>query len=205
MISLQSIIFVLSLISLVSSKRINLFIKPINDDTSDPIGFIDNDSIHLMEIEPQQSICIGTKDIYNNECFSYQKNIQSFNNTVFNLYLDEDNDIFRISLSFDDKIQKPTVKKHKHIISPQPNLNPDSMKKQREQQSEQQNGGNAQKIEKIITKKKIIEKDSNGNEIIKEVDEEIEQVVDDRSFIQKNWMYIVPVLILLLVGGGGNQ
>ncbi|KAI5959265.1 uncharacterized protein KGF55_005415 [Candida pseudojiufengensis] len=201
---LSSILILFSLFSLVFPKRINLYVKSINDGSTDPIGFIDNDSIHLMEIEPQHSVCIGTKDIYNNECFSYQNYIPSFNYSIFNLFLDEDNDVFRIALSFDDTLQKPTIRKHKHITAPQPNLNPDSLKKQREQQAKQNNNGGNQQTEKVIRKKTIVEIDSDGNEITKEIDEVIE-TVDDRSWIQKNWMYIVPPLLILFAMGGGEE
>ncbi|KAG5420846.1 hypothetical protein I9W82_002727 [Candida metapsilosis] len=192
--------------TLASSKRINLFIKPIDQAASDPIGFIENEAVYLMDVDlqPDQAYCIGTKDVHNNECFSYQTNLQNLNHAIFNLYLDGDGDISRLSLSFDDKLDKPQVKRRKQIIAAQPNLNPDSMKKQRE---EQKNGGNGgQVVEKVKQKKVITEIDANGVEVTREIEEEVEVPVDDRSWIQKNWMYIVPpLLIFMLAGGGGAE
>lgn len=192
--------------TLASSKRINLFIKPIDQAASDPIGFIENEAVYLMDVDlqPDQAYCIGTKDVHNNECFSYQTNLQNLNHAIFNLYLDGDGDILRLSLSFDDKLDKPQVKRRKQIIAAQPNLNPDSMKKQRE---EQKNGGNGgQVVEKVKQKKVITEIDANGVEVTREIEEEVEVPVDDRSWIQKNWMYIVPpLLIFMLAGGGGAE
>ena len=157
-----------------------------------------------VDLQPDQAYCIGTKDVHNNECFSYQTNLQNLNHAIFNLYLDGDGDILRLSLSFDDKLDKPQVKRRKQIIAAQPNLNPDSMKKQRE---EQKNGGNGgQVVEKVKQKKVITEIDANGVEVTREIEEEVEVPVDDRSWIQKNWMYIVPpLLIFMLAGGGGAE
>lgn len=154
MSSILQFIIVTILISVVSSKRINLFIKPIDQVTSDPIGFIENDAVYLMDVADlqleNQAYCIGTKDIHNNECFSYQSNAPNLTQAVFNLFLDGDGDILRISLSFDDKLAKPQVKKRKQVIAAQPNLNPDSLKKQREEQ--QKKAGDGPVVEKVKQK-----------------------------------------------------
>lgn len=110
-----------------------------------------------------QAYCIGTKDIHNNECFSYQSNAPNLTQAVFNLFLDGDGDILRISLSFDDKLAKPQVKKRKQVIAAQPNLNPDSLKKQREEQ--QKKAGDGPVVEKVKQKKLIKEIDDNGVEV----------------------------------------
>ena len=207
MSSILQFIIVTILISVVSSKRINLFIKPIDQVTSDPIGFIENDAVYLMDVADlqleNQAYCIGTKDIHNNECFSYQSNAPNLTQAVFNLFLDGEGDILRISLSFDDKLAKPQVKKRKQVIAAQPNLNPDSLKKQREEQ--QKKAGDGPVVEKVKQKKLIKEIDDNGVEVTREIEEEVEVPVDDRSWIQKNWMYVVPPLLIFMLAGGGNE
>lgn len=214
MISILQFIAITLLTSVVSSKRINLFIKPIDQTTTDPIGFIENEAVYLMDVDlqPDQAYCIGTKDIHNNECFSYQSNLPNLTQAVFNLFLDEDGDILRLSLSFDNKLGKPQVKRRKQVIAAQPNMNPDSIKKQREEQQQQKKAGSGGDgggsiVEKVKKKKLIKEIDANGVEVTREIEEEIEVEVpiDDRSWIQKNWMYIVPPLLIFMLAGGGNE
>ncbi|ANZ73699.1 BA75_00361T0 [Komagataella pastoris] len=62
-------------------------------------------------------------------------------------------------------------------------------------------------IPKLPRKEKKITKFRSDNKLkLKEVIEEEEEViVDNRSFIQKYWMYIVPALLLMLVSGNQNQ
>ncbi|KAI5963978.1 hypothetical protein CANMA_003575 [Candida margitis] len=205
MLSVLQFIVITLLTSIASSKKINLFIRPVDQTTADPIGFIENDAVYLMDVslQPDQAYCIGTKDIHNNDCFSYQSNLSNLTHAVFSLFLDEDGDISRLSLSFDDRLDKPQVKKRKQVIAAQPNLNPDSMKKQRDEQ--QKKAGNEPVVEKVKQKKLIKEIDANGVEVTREIEEEVEVAVDDRSWIQKNWMYIVPPLIIFMLAGGGNE
>lgn len=51
----------------------------------------------------------------------------------------------------------------------------------------------------------IKEIDDNGVEVTREIEEEVEVPVDDRSWIQKNWMYVVPPLLIFMLAGGGNE
>ncbi|OBA21305.1 hypothetical protein METBIDRAFT_11843 [Metschnikowia bicuspidata var. bicuspidata NRRL YB-4993] len=73
--------------------------------------------------------------------------------------------------------------------APTPNLNPFH------RQAAQQN----RKVQtQKVVRKKVVEND-NGEKV--EVDEETDEVVDvdSRSWVQKNWMYIVPPLVLFLI------
>ncbi|CAK9437603.1 uncharacterized protein LODBEIA_P19810 [Lodderomyces beijingensis] len=198
----------LLLVTLAVSKRINLYARPIDaESSSDPIGFIEDDSVYLMDfdLQPHQSYCIGTKDLHNHECFSFQPDLRSFNNSVFNVYLTEDGDIHRLALSFDENATAPKIKKHRSITAPQPNMNPESLKKQREEQQKQSAGHQGERRQKVVQRKIVKIVNEKGEEEEQEVEEEVEVVVDDRSWIQKNWMYIVPPLIIfLLLGGGGD-
>ncbi|EDK47104.1 hypothetical protein LELG_05285 [Lodderomyces elongisporus NRRL YB-4239] len=226
------ILHLLFVVTMATSKRINLFVQQLNEQTSDSIGFIENDKVHLIDnaIERDTPYCIGTKDLVNHECFAFYKNLETLNieNMVFDMFLGEDGDVSRLSLSFDkeetvkagkekekgkgkelnniDETNKPRVKKHPFVVAPQPNMNPDSLKKQ--QQKGQQKSGNT-KLEVVKQKKTVKYIDEDGKEVTKEVEIEVEVpleedvIVDERSWIQKNWMYVVPPLLLFLVMGGG--
>ncbi|KAI5957843.1 hypothetical protein KGF57_003110 [Candida theae] len=176
MISIVKFISWALLISAVSSKRVNLFIRPLDGTESNPIGYIENELVYLMETDLQKEYgyCIGTKDIHHHDCFSYHTNLANLSHAVFHLFLDGDGDVERLSLSFDDKLNEPKVVKHKILVAPGPNLTPASINKPRE---EQKNGGGG---------------------------EGIEVPVDNRSWIQKNWMYVVPPLIIFMFAGGGG-
>ncbi|KAI0463939.1 hypothetical protein LJB42_002948 [Komagataella kurtzmanii] len=62
-------------------------------------------------------------------------------------------------------------------------------------------------IPKLPRKEKKIKKIRSDNKLeLKEVvDEEAEVNVENRSFIQKYWMYIVPALLIMLISGNQNQ
>lgn len=71
--------------------------------------------------------------------------------------------------------------------APKPNLNPYNRQTAQSQ---------AQTLK--VVQKKVVENEA-GEKV--EVEEEIEQVVetDNRSWVQKNWMYIIPPLVLFLI------
>ncbi|EMG49209.1 hypothetical protein SBY92_000582 [Candida maltosa Xu316] len=204
LISIINTLLIISIASAAETTRINLFIKSIDDaSSSDSIGFIDNDSVYLMEetpLNPDKFYCIGTKDLENHECFTFLNGVDSLNHTVIDAFMDKDNaEIVRLSLTFAEESTNK-LRKHRFAKSPVPNLNPDSLKKLKQQQQQSQEKG---KVE-IVKQKRIIKvTDDEGNEVEKEIEEEIE--VDNRSWIQKNWMYIVPPLILFLIMGGDNK
>ena len=187
----------LTILASVEAKKINLYIKPIDSPSKgDSIGFINDDSVYLIDstttLQPDQFYCVGTKDLDNHECFTF---------------MDENGvTISRLSLNFDESYNnKSKLRKHKFTTSPIPNLNPDSLKKQRQKQGNKGGQGNNKQVEIIKQKKLVKYIDDDGNEAEKEIEEEIEVEVDNRSWVQKNWMYIVPPLLLFLIVGGGDQ
>lgn len=200
----------LTILVSVEAKKINLYIKPI-DSTSkgDSIGFINDDSVYLIDsttLQPDQFYCVGTKDLDNHECFTLINGVDSLNGTVIDAYMDENGvTISRLSLNFDESYNKSKLRKHKMSTSPTPNLNPDSLKKQRQKQANKGGQGNNKQVEIIKQKKLVKYIDDEGKEVEKEIEEEVEVEVDNRSWIQKNWMYIVPPLLLFLIVGGGDQ
>ena len=49
----------------------------------------------------------------------------------------------------------------------------------------------------VKSKKTVVEVDEDGKEVVKEV--EVEEPVDERSWLQKNWIYVVIPLVLLML------
>lgn len=206
-------IITLLLVTLASAKqeKIDLFMKSIDDpssSTSDSIGFISENSVYLIEnteLDPSKKYCIGTKDLENHECFTFLNGVTSLNNTIIDAFIDEDGEITRLALNFEESSVKSKTKDklRKHKIHPAavPNMNADSIKKQRQQQQQAQ--GSSGKVRTIKQKRTIKYIDDDGNEVEKEIEEEVE--IDERSWIQKNWMYIVPPLLLFLVMGGDGK
>ena len=202
----------LTILASVEAKKINLYIKPIDSPSKgDSIGFINDDSVYLIDstttLQPDQFYCVGTKDLDNHECFTLINGVESLNGTVIDAFMDENGvTISRLSLNFDESYNnKSKLRKHKFTTSPIPNLNPDSLKKQRQKQGNKGGQGNNKQVEIIKQKKLVKYIDDDGNEAEKEIEEEIVVEVDNRSWVQKNWMYIVPPLLLLLIVGGGDQ
>ncbi|KAI3406961.1 hypothetical protein KGF56_000254 [Candida oxycetoniae] len=202
---MQLLLHLFLLVAIVASKKINLYARPIDQESTDPIGFIQDDSVYLMdyEIQPNQSYCIGTKDLHNHECFSFQRELPPLKNAVFHYFLAEDGDIIRLALSFDEQIDKPIILKHQHIEAPKPDLNSELLAKEREEQQKQAKKGVS--VKKVKQKKMVTFVDTNGKEETREIEEEVEVEVDNRSWIQKNWMYIVPPLIIMLLMGGNEE
>ncbi|RCK65930.1 hypothetical protein Cantr_01682 [Candida viswanathii] len=201
----------LLLVSLASAEqKIDLFIKPIDEPVTDSIGFINDNSVYFVDntqLDPSKKYCVGTKDLENHECFTFVDGVTSLNGTVLDAFIDENGEISRLALNFDDS-SKTTIrdKLRRHKLQPAavPNMNAESIKKLRQQAQQAQGGGGANGKVNTVKQKKLIKYiDDDGNEVEKEIEEEVE--VDERSWIQKNWMYIVPPLLLFLVLGGDGK
>lgn len=119
----------LAALTSADQTKINLFIKPIDGQSSDSIGFINDNSVYLVdtELDPSKSYCIGTKDLENHECFTFINGVSSLNNTVIDAFIDENGDITRLALNFDES-SKPTIRKHKVHPAAIPNMNAESIK-----------------------------------------------------------------------------
>ena len=138
-------------------------------------------------LQPDQFYCVGTKDLDNHECFTFINGVESLNGTVIDAFMDENGvTISRLSLNFDESYNnKSKLRKHKFTTSPIPNLNPDSLKKQRQKQGNKGGQGNNKQVEIIKQKKLVKYIDDDGNEAEKEIEEEIEVEVDNRSWVQR--------------------
>lgn len=186
-----------------ASKPINLYIKALQDDSIQEIGVLDGKYIHAYrppKLNPDINYCFGTSDLANHECFSYTKGLDSLELVQFHVFLDKYSEAARLSVNYDQQSKnsnEPQVITHSFQLAPSPNLNPESLKGKKAQDSK-----GKQRVEKVVERKIVKVKDEHGNEVEKEVEQEVEVVVDNRSWIQKNWMYIVPPLILFLVMTG---
>ena len=174
----MNILTVFLLINGILCETISLFARSVNDGSKLPLATVNTETkLMVMENELNGEYCIGTEDINDHECFSY------FNGHMallgVNLFLDKQGNVNSIALL------SSGVNLVKFVDGAKPNLNPVNRKKPE----------NRPKVEKIT--KTIIVKDENGEEVEKQVEEEI----DNRSFIQKNWVYIVIPLIFFLLAG----
>ncbi|KAK6198535.1 uncharacterized protein RJT21DRAFT_414 [Scheffersomyces amazonensis] len=189
-----------------SVHSIKVFVKSLQDNTIETVGsiqyntnkkraeFVYNDDKEI-QLNKGSGYCFGTEDIPNHECFAYvEGNNKSIKSKNFHLFTNEQDEISQLSISNEDG-DKPKVIIHNVVKSPVPNLNAESIKGQKQNQKA------GPKIEKVVQKKVVKYINDEGIESEKEIEEEVEVEVDDRSWIQKNWMYIVPTLILFLLMG----
>ncbi|EGW33731.1 uncharacterized protein SPAPADRAFT_59095 [Spathaspora passalidarum NRRL Y-27907] len=198
-------LIILSISALAAAEnRINLFTKDLDTSVVEEIGYLSGKSLVLNngELQSSASYCIGTTDVPNSECFAYVKGINSLNKATLHVFLDSNKEISHLSISHDSVADvKHRVKFHAIGTSATPNLNPQSLKKQKEQANAQ----TGPRVEKV-TKKKIVKVvDEHGNTVDKEIEEEVEVEVDERSWVQKNWMYIVIALLMFMALGGEDK
>ncbi|RLV90533.1 hypothetical protein JA1_004480 [Spathaspora sp. JA1] len=191
-----------------AENRINFFVRNLDDSSIEEIGYLTGKTLvpNKVELQATSSYCIGTSDVPNSECFSYIKGISSLDQTIFHVFLDSNKEISHISISHNSEEADPIdikhrVKFHSLELAAVPNLNSQSSKKQKEQE----NAKTGPRVEKVTRKKVIKVKDENGNEVDKEIEEQVEVEVDDRSWLQQNWMYIALALVMFMVLGGEDK
>lgn len=131
------------------------------------------------------SLCLGTRDLPDHDCFVYHELAGGQLTGKFQLFT---NDAGVYRLSFSPSLHELTVEVIEVQNGPGPNLNP-VMKDTRP----------ATQAKPTPVLRKRVVKGDDGSETI--VEEEVLEVVeeDNRSWVQKNWMYIVPPLVLFLV------
>lgn len=129
--------------------------------------------------------CIGTRDLASKECFAYVE-VNDQLGGDFVLYVDDKNEMTELSFLRSQEVGL-RLRLKKVVTNIVPNLEPFQGQQQVKQPVTQR-----------VTRKRVVENE-NGEKV--EVEEVIEEVVpvDERSWIQKNWMYVVPPLLLLLV------
>lgn len=174
----MNLLLALLLINGIWAQSITLFAHSLVDSSDVSLATIDvENKLIVIENEVSGEFCIGTKDIDDHSCFHYLDG--ELSNFGVELYLDKQGSVNSIALT------SSGVKIIPFVEGVKPNLNPVSKKKTE----------NAPKVEKIV--KTVIVKDEDGNEVEKQIEEE----VDNRSFIQKNWVYIVIPLVFFLLTG----
>lgn len=127
--------------------------------------------------------CVGTKDLPGKECFAYLETDADIAGE-FVVYVDNKDQLAEVSFLRGKSGLTSSVKKVTANVVP--NLNPSQGQQVKEP------------VIQKVTKKRVVENE-NGEEV--EIEEEVEEAVavDERSWIQKNWMYIVPPLLLFLL------
>ncbi|CAH2352092.1 endoplasmic reticulum membrane protein complex subunit 10 [[Candida] railenensis] len=176
---------ILLLISTVVAD-INIFANPLDGTSKINIGSIIATESNEFKFNQVNSLsanidyCVGTEDLANHECFGYVE-AKSDNGKLKLLVKRDSNEgtIHKISIN-------PDINSEQDLIvvgeerGPSPILNPVHSQKQ-----------NAAKKGGV---------NSNAASDSGEAGEDVEEEVDNRSFVQKNWMYIVPGLLLLFMG-----
>ncbi|CAH6718427.1 hypothetical protein CLIB1444_01S06480 [[Candida] jaroonii] len=182
-----SIILMFTTLVMAEVQRISLYGTGLSDKEHIELGHLEINKNNLKGMylpcridSIDSEFCIGAKDIPGSECF-YKTN--DLSNKQFVVYIDNGKvDYLTIRESND---------KHKVLVketpkAPQPNLNPSNKPK---------------KAPVEVKTVKTFKTDENGNKI--EVTQEIEE--PPKSWIQKNWTYIVPPLLILFVLMGDDK
>lgn len=173
----------------VATGALQIFIQNVESQAVSPLGTLDYDSSALKadfsseigSITPG-AYCIGTKDIPAKECFTYVE-INDQLQGEFVVYVDADNSISE--LTFLPGLDGLSLRVQKVVANVLPNLKPFFTQQKALQPATQK-----------VTRKRVVE-DENGEKVEVEEVEEVE--VDNRSWVQKNWMYIVPALLLVFI------
>lgn len=181
------------LVTITALSTIKIYGRNLGSDLETAIGEIKYDSeTRTASFEPNSPtdlgthLCLGTHDLPNHKCFVYHEQSNGSLKGKFQLFLNED---YILRLSFSPSSEHLSVQVIEPVYGPAPNLKPVAMETTSAQQPLET---------KTVVRKRIL-KDENGVET--EVEEEVTEVigVDNRSWVQKNWMYIVPPLILFLI------
>lgn len=175
-----------AVVSVLADTTIELFASSVASGARIELGSISYDSSTNTTVSQIHSdlgrgdYCIGTESLHGHECFTYLEVSEAGLNGQFVLFVDNLNDVSDISLVAGNSGLQAVVQKI--AAGPQPNLNPSMAVPKKEPL-------------KVIVKK-IVENEK-GEKI--EV-EEVEEVAEDtRSWVQKNWMYIVPPLLIVMM------
>lgn len=182
----------LLLASLAALTSISIYARDVTNNAKIPLGAIlldDDRKIATFTADPikgiGKAVCLGTSDLPGHDCFSYHELANDKLQGSFQVIVDESG-IQRISFTpaaRDLAVDVVEVKR-----APGPNLLPVAMDLQVAPKTQS----------KMVTRKRVVV-DDEGVETI--VEEEVLEVLEDdkRSWVQKNWMYIVPPLILFLI------
>lgn len=181
-----------------AASTINIYGRELGTESEVAIGQIRYDSETKAALfDPVTSnglgrqLCLGTHELPNHKCFVYHEQANGSLQGKFQLFMDG-NDIVR--LSFSASTGDLSVEVIETTYGPAPNLQPVAVESTSAQQPLQT---------KTVVRKRIV-KNENGEE--SEVEEQVTEVteVDNRSWVQKNWMYIVPPLVLFLIVAPGD-
>lgn len=180
-----------SLVFLTLAEQILFFAKNLDSSLVTQLATLDYNSesgnselsLDATDLAPG-SYCMGTSYLPQKECFVFFEHLGLISGD-FVVYVDEElkiSDISFISGGNELKLRVASV-----VSNVVPNLTPFHKKEPVKQPTTQK-----------VTRKRVVENE-NGEKV--EIEEEIEEIVpeDDRLWIQKNWMYIVPPLLLFMV------
>lgn len=180
-----------SIASIALAERILFFVKNLDADVVTELATLDyNSESGNSELIPVSadlapgSYCMGTFDVPQKECFVFFEHLGLVSGD-FVVYVDEELKISDISfISGGNGLRLRVAGVVTNVV---PNLTPFHKKEPVKQPTTQK-----------VTRKRVVENE-NGEKV--EIEEEVEEIVpeDERLWIQKNWMYIVPPLLLFMV------
>ncbi|KAL7664870.1 ER membrane protein complex subunit 10 [[Candida] zeylanoides] len=142
-------------------------------------------------IDDNVHYCIGTNDLSNHGCFAYTGNTKNAKFVVQT----SDTEIVRLQLNPDPAAPSVVRVNGGAPAGPTPIMRPVHKRKHTSKQPTRK---------RIRPRKQSAEKAKEDEDVAEEEAEE-EEEVDDRSWVQKNWMYIVPGLLILFVGLGSDE
>lgn len=171
-----------AIVRAVTAGPIQLYARSVSTGTTSDFGILDVDTQTFeLSFSDRGSFCIGTTAIDNHDCFEYiEVSEDTWSPLTVQVFLGPTNEILRLSL-----IQGSSVVITKESESPSPNFNTTTQKTPEKRKAV------------VKSKKTVVEVDEDGKEVVKEV--EVEEPVDERSWLQKNWIYVVIPLVLLML------
>lgn len=181
---------ILGLLSVALAEQLQITSRNVETGAKTEVGILDFDAstsdstFHPSAALTAGSYCIGTTNLPRKDCFTYLEVSDAGLGGSFVLYVDEHNKVSDIAFFLAPSEIQTTVQKIGK--GPVPNLSP----------------SNAEKVVKPPTQKVIRKKvvETEDGETV-EIEEEVEEIVteDNRSWVQKNYIYIVPALLVAMV------
>lgn len=136
----------------------------------------------LLTSAPENGLfCLGTSDLPGRECFAYHE-VDGPLTGKFLVHVSS-GEIKDVSFARGDGFSVEAVEPR---TAPQPNLHPAAKPVVQ-----------APATKKVVRKRVVENDDGDKVEIEEEVEENVE--VDTRLWIQKNWMYVVPPLVIFMI------
>lgn len=187
----------LLLAALAALSTINIYATELGSSTEIALGTIDCEPLlktaTFLATPPAPlglALCLGTHDLPHHSCFVYHESANGVLQGKFQLFVDATG-VQRVSFGAAADVMVDIVEV---VHSPAPDLKPFLALQNLVQPVDT----------KTVLRKSVVTDEAGAESVVEEMVEEVVQP-DTRSWVQKNWMYIVPPLILLFITAPVNE